>query len=113
MEDKIDIIEPLLERAKAYGKTSYDLFKLNALDKGSGILSSFFSQAVVVFFLFMFIAMLSIGAAIWLGEIIGKWYYGFFCIAGFYLLAASIVFFLLRTSIKKSVRNSIISQMLN
>lgn len=113
MEDKLNLVEPLLERAQAYSKTSYELYKLKALQLASGFLSSVFSKLVVLLFVLMCIALLSIGASIWLGEILGKWYYGFFCIAGFYAFAALVMSFLLKGSIKSSVQNSIISQMLN
>ena len=42
MEDNINLIELLLEKATEYGKTSYDLVKLKTIDKTSDGLSSFF-----------------------------------------------------------------------
>ena len=44
MEDKIDYIEPLLQRAEQYGRTSIELFKLKALDKAAGVVSAFVSR---------------------------------------------------------------------
>ena len=47
MEDKTNIFESLLERASDYGKTSYELVKLKAVDKTSDVVSSFIPHTVV------------------------------------------------------------------
>jgi hypothetical protein len=83
MEDKINFIEPLFEKAEEYGKTSCELFKLKALDKTTQVISTFVSRGAVVLFLSMFNVIVNIGIALWLGDILGKPYYGFFCVAGF------------------------------
>ena len=54
MEDNINLIEPLLERFKDYGKTSIELVKLKSIDKTADILSTlvarlFFFMAVCLF----------------------------------------------------------------
>ncbi|OFY91885.1 MAG: hypothetical protein A3K10_05805, partial [Bacteroidetes bacterium RIFCSPLOWO2_12_FULL_31_6] len=84
MENKIVFIEPLFERAEAYGKTSYELIKLKAVDKTSDVLSTFVSRGAVILVLSMFIVIVNIGIALFLGDLLGKSYYGFFCVAGFY-----------------------------
>lgn len=112
MEDK-SIFEPLFERAQAYGKTSYELYKLKAVEKASGIASTFISRAIAFFIFSLFIFMASIGVALWLGVILGKSYYGFLCVAGFYGIVACILYFFLHNWVKKCINNSIISQMLN
>ena len=40
MEDNKNLIESLLERAVDYGKTSYDLVKLKAIDKAANVVST-------------------------------------------------------------------------
>jgi hypothetical protein len=113
MEDKIIFIEPLFERTEEYGKTSYELFKLKALDKTAGVLSTFISRGAVVLALTMFIVIVSIGIALWLGDLLGKSYYGFFCVAGFYAIIGGVLYFFMHNKIKKRISNSIISQILN
>ncbi|MDQ3047782.1 MAG: hypothetical protein M3R27_09560 [Bacteroidota bacterium] len=113
MEDKQTFIEPLIERAEQYGKTSLELLKLNAVDKSAGVISTFVSRGTVVLMLTMFTLIVNIGIALWLGDILGKSYYGFFCVAGFYLVAGIILYFFLHNRIKQSISNSIISQLLN
>lgn len=113
MEDKKTILEPLFERAEAYGKTSYELFKLKAVDKTTGVASTFVSRAIAFFVISMFISVASIGLAIWLGDVLGKLYYGFFCVAGFYGIVGGVLYFFMHNWIKKCVSNSIIVQLLN
>lgn len=113
MEDKINFTEPILERAEEYGKTSYKLFKLKAVDKTAGVVSTFISRGTVALVLSMFILILTIGVAIWLGDLLGKLYYGFFCVAGFYGLIGVILYFFLHNFIKKIISNSIITHLLN
>lgn len=113
MEDKINFIEPLFERVEEYGKTSFELLKLKALDKISGTVSSFVSRGIIILVLSMFLVLATIGVALWLGELLGKSYYGFFCVAGFYGIVGSVLYFLLFNWIKKRIRNSFVLHMLN
>lgn len=113
MENKIVFIEPLLDKAEAYGKTSFELIKLKAVDKTSEVLSTFVSRGIVILVLSMFIVIVNIGIALWLGDLLGKAYYGFFCVAGFYGVIGGVLYFFLHDYIKKNVSNSIVSQMLN
>lgn len=113
MEDRINFIEPLVERAEEYGKTSLELLKLKAVDKTAELTSTFISRGVVVLVLSIFIVFMNIGLALWLGDLLGKAYFGFICVAGFYGIIGSVLYFFMHNWIKKRVSNSIILQLLN
>ena len=113
MEDKMQFVEPLLLKAEAYSKTSYELIKLKAVDKTSDVLSSGVSRGMTVLVLSIFTVMVNIAVALWLGDILGKAYYGFFSVAGFYAICGLILYFYMHNWIKQRISNSIISQMLN
>ncbi|MBL7882741.1 MAG: hypothetical protein JNL69_01630 [Bacteroidia bacterium] len=113
MEIKMNFIAPLFERAEEYGKTSYELFKLKAIDKIAEMVSTIVSRVYFMIALAMFATTLNIGISIWLGEMLGKVYYGFFCVAGFYSIIGIVLFFFLHRPIKNKVSNRIISQMIN
>lgn len=113
MENKTRFVEPLLQKAEAYGETSIELIKLQAVDKTSDILSSGVSRGAVVLVGSIFTIMINIAVALWLGDVLGKSYYGFFCVAGFYAVCGLLLYFYMHTWIKERVRNSIIAQMLN
>ena len=113
MENKTILLEPLFERAEEYGKTSYELLKLKTVDKTAGITAVFISRGIIVLVLSVFILIVSIGTALWLGDLLGKLYYGFFCVAGFYGIIGGVLYFFMYSWIKERVNNSIISHMLN
>jgi hypothetical protein len=103
---------PLLQKAEDYGKTSFELLKLKALDKSAEVSSSVISRLLFAITLTFFFLILNIALALWLGDILGKSYYGFFIVALFYGILTAVLFFLHRF-IKARVSNSIITQMLN
>lgn len=112
MEDNAKLIESLLEKAAEYGKTSFELAKLKVIDKITDLVSSLVPQSVVFALIMVFILFFSLGLAFWLGEIIGKTYYGFFIVAGFYGIAGVIVHFFMHKRLKKITGNYFIKQVL-
>jgi hypothetical protein len=112
MEDKTNIIETLLEKATEYGKSSYELAKLKALDKTSEILSTLLANSVVMVIISSFMLFLNLGLAFWIGEILGKIYFGFFVVSAFYGISGILIHFFMHDWIKKCINNSIIKQML-
>jgi len=76
MESSIGMIESLFEKTVDYGKTSFLLVKLKTLNKTSDVVSSLLAHTVVLIFALLFMLFLSLGIAIWLGEIFGSTFYG-------------------------------------
>ena len=111
MEDNAKLIESLLERAVEYGKTSFKLAKLKALDKTSDVVSSFL-PSIVVFLIASFMLFLSFGLAFWLGEIFGNAYFGFFVVAAFYGIIGIVFYFFMHKWLKRIFRNYIIKKVL-
>lgn len=112
MEDKTKLLESLLDKTADYGKTSFDVYKLKALDKASSALSSFVPNSAVFILTSVFIIFISLGVAIYLGEILGRSFYGFFIVAAFYGLIVVIIKLFLQNSIRKLIKNYIIKQAL-
>ena len=112
MEDNGKLIESLLERATEYGKTSFELAKLKALDKASDIVSSFVPHSVFIVFILLFMLFFSVGLALWLGEILGNLSFGFFVVAAFYGITGIFFHFFLHKWFKRLVCNSFIKQVL-
>lgn len=112
MEDKTSTIETLIESIADYGKTSYNLIKLKALDKATNVVSSLLSHTFVIVIVSSFMLFLNFGLAFWLGEILGKMYYGFFVIAAFYGLTAVLLRFVLQKWVKRLFGNYFIKQVL-
>ncbi len=113
MESTTDHIETLFEKTKHYTQTSVELYKLKAVDKSADIISTLASRIAIAVFVILFMLTINIGISLWLGDILGKNYYGFLIVSAFYGIGA-IVFYAMRNRwIKTSVRNSIIEQALN
>jgi hypothetical protein len=113
MENQANFLDPLIEKARVYGKTSIDLYKLKAVEKTSDISSTIISRLTAFLVLSLFIVMSSIGVAFWLGDYFGELYYGFFCVGGFYGVLGVVLYFFLHNWIKERTCNSIVKQMLN
>jgi hypothetical protein len=112
METITSSIEPLLQRAEEYGKTTLELLKLKSLDKVATLAAALISRLILISILVFFVFTLTVAIALWLGDELGKNYYGFLIVASFYALLG-IVLFLVRPFIKTSVNNSIVKQLLN
>jgi hypothetical protein len=112
MEDKNSSFENLIESAEEYSKTTFEILKLRAIDRTSGVASTFVSRLVAVTIIFMFLLIGSLGIAYWLGDMLGKEWYGFFIVAGFYGITGFILYFFMHKWLKKRVGNSIIKQVL-
>jgi hypothetical protein len=112
MEDNTKHMELLLERAIDYGKTSFELVKLKALDKTSDAASSLVPHSVVFLMISSFMLFLSLGIALWLGEILGMIWVGFFLVAALYGLIGIVIHFFMHKWIKKTLCNLIIKQVL-
>ncbi len=112
MEDKAKLIESLLESAAEYGKASYELVKLKALDKTSDAVSSFIPHSVVFAVIAIFLLFINLGLAFWLGEVLGEIFLGFFVVAAFYGFVGIILHFFMHKWLKKVISNYIIKNVL-
>lgn len=112
MEDNTRLVESLLEKATEYGKTSYELFKLKAVDKISDGVSSLVPHSAVFVLITIFLFFLNLGLAFWLGDILGKPYLGFFIVAAFYCIIGIVMHFLMHKWLKKVIRDYIIKYLL-
>ncbi len=112
MNNNDSTIETLFDKAENYGKTTIELLKLKAIDKSADVAATFVVQIAFFIIIVLFVITLNIGLALWIGELLGKSYFGFFAIAGFYALIAILVRSVLHQSIKIAVGDFIINLML-
>ena len=110
MDSQTNLIEPLLEKVETYAKTSFELLRLKALAKTADVTSTLFSRSLFILLVSFFAFTINIAVALWLGDVLGKTYYGFLIVAGFYALA-SIILLIVHPSIKTRVNNTIIRQL--
>lgn len=108
MEEKLTLLEPLLEKIEAYTISSLELYKYKALDKFAHIFAKIVFNLIMLFFLTMFLIMVNIGLALWLGTLLENTCYGFISVASFYGLIGGILYVFFRKTIKDKINVSII-----
>lgn len=113
MEQTDGKVNILLTQVEQYGKTSLELTKLKAVQKLIPIATAFTGNLFVLLAFYLFIFLLNIGIAMWLGELLGKPYLGFMYVAAFYLLVGIILYFTAPKLFRNPVGRFIIKQTLN
>ena len=112
MSNTKNIIDPLLEKVENYGKTTFDLLKYKTLDKTAEVSSTLISRIILIVTISFFVMALNIAAALWIGDMLGKAYYGFLIVAGFYAIV-SIILLLVHRRIQASLNDVIVKQLFN
>jgi len=112
MEDQAKLFESLIGRLEHYAQSTAELYKYKAIDIFADAVSSMCAYVVIVLFAVSGFMILNIGIAFWLGELLGRMYFGFFAVAGFYALASCLFFVVRLRMIIKPLRNVIVSQAL-
>lgn len=105
-------IEALFVKAEDYSKTTFELFKLYAIDKSADLISFLAMQLAILIVVALVAITTSIGLALWLGEVTGKTYYGFFIVGGLYILITALLFAFRDQWVKTPVANTVISYIL-
>lgn len=112
MENNTTPIELLFERTEDYGKTTLTLLKLNTVDKSANMFSFVAIKGVLLLVVVLFLITFSIGLSLWAGELLGRPYYGFFSVTGFYILIGLLIYIFRMTWIGTPVRNAVINELL-
>lgn len=110
--DAAPSVKTLIVKSRDYLETKIELAKLKAIDKSSDILSGLvFSIVKIVMILFLTI-FVSIGLAVYLGALLGEYYYGFLIVAGIYALVMLIIYVQRKKWIKEPIENGLIDKIL-
>ena len=112
METTVHVLEGLFEKAELYSKTSYELSKLKSLETSTIVASTVLSRLTVIVVFTMFMLFFNIGIALFVGQLLGRYYYGFLIVSGAYLIAGVLLHFFLYKWIKKPLSDFIITQVL-
>jgi len=112
-EQHTNVLESLFDKTTDYLQTRAELVKLKAIKKSSALASGLISKLILAMFLVFFLMIFNIGVALWLGELLHKTYYGFFALAGFYLIVGLIVYASRQKLLKEPITDSIIRKFHN
>jgi uncharacterized protein (DUF983 family) len=105
MDFKEGKIEMVYAKIEDLVSNQQEIIKLKVYSK-SADMATFLVMKIIMFVVVgLFVLFLNIGLSIWLGEILGETYYGFFALAGFYAIAALIIKTFLYRNIEHKINN--------
>ncbi len=110
MEDPKSKIEDLLDHVKDYFNTSAELIELKSTQKMATILSSAFSNLIILLFILLFFLFANLAFAYYISTLTGKIYLGFLVVAGGYLFIGIILWAGKDKFLTKPILNGIIKQ---
>ncbi|MCF8363344.1 MAG: phage holin family protein [Prolixibacteraceae bacterium] len=84
----------LKKEFEEYAKTQVDITKLHLTGELSRFLSGFLFKSAILYLLFFILLFLSVAAAIFIGEILDSYVYGFAIMGGFYVIITLFVWLL-------------------
>lgn len=104
-------VEAIIQDAGRYVEVKTALFKLKASDKAAETGSSIGAFVIMGVVFTVGVIVLSIGLSFWLGGKLGEVHYGFFIVAGFYLLLGLVLYLFRKSLLKTPLYNSIINKL--
>ena len=107
MEDQSKI-QQIYQHVEQYVATTAELYKLKAFQKVAKVATSVITSVLMAFFGILFLLFVSIGLAVYLGEVMGRMHYGFMIVAGIYLLLAIIIYALSSKVLKDKFNTMIV-----
>ncbi len=84
----------LKKEFEEYAKTQVDITKLHLVGELSRFHSGFLFKSAILYLLIFVLLFLSVAAAIFIGEILNWYVYGFAIMGGFYILVTLLVWLL-------------------
>jgi hypothetical protein len=110
MKEDPTLIDTLFKRVTEFSMTYIELLKLKTLDRASEVISAIFPDFIVSTLMLVFLLFINLGLAFWLGDVLGKVYFGFLLVAGFYFVLGLIFHFFMRGWVKKTASNYFVRQ---
>ncbi|MGX7668639.1 hypothetical protein [Flavobacterium pedocola] len=112
MENIADTIETLYVKAEKYSKTSFELLKLNAIDKTSDVIASLTLIICLSMVFAIFTLFVNIGLGLLLGRMLDSYAAGFFIVSGFYVVLGMVLYRFRHQLIKDPISSLVIKKLL-
>ena len=111
MEGKPTNVEELFQKIKEYADVRLNLFKLKSINKFAGFMSLSITLIILIVIFSTILLCITIGAALLIGEWVGKIYYGFFIVGGIYLIIGLVIYSMRDKLIKTKVSDKLIKEL--
>lgn len=113
MENNPTSVEVLFNKLKDYIETTVDLFKLKGINKVSGLLSTIIVSVILILLLFLMLFCISIGLALLIGMWLGHAFWGFFIMAGIYIIIGLVMYKSKNKLLKEPISNKLIKELVD
>jgi hypothetical protein len=108
MKDDTTPIGRFFAEVGDYSKIKMELLELYVIEKIAYISSFLIARLVLLLIVVLFFLTISIGFALWIGQLLGRSYYGFFVVGSLYLPVLVLLYIYRDRWIETPVNNSII-----
>ncbi|HNP53101.1 MAG TPA: phage holin family protein [Ferruginibacter sp.] len=112
MEKAFQHAERLVDQFKSYVNTRLQAWQLSLAEKAASIIANVLAAIFCLMVLLLFVVMLSIGAALLLGEWLGHYWLGFLIIAFIYLFMGIVFWSLRKKLIQFPLMNVFLQQLI-
>lgn len=112
-EDFSDFMNSMAEDAKAYWHAQRDYYALVASERGAKLGADLIGGTVLCACAGLVLLFLSLGAAIWLGSVVGDIALGFVIVGGFYLLLSLLFLLFWRSRYRDATVLRIVNSLYN
>ncbi len=113
MEKDPTAVEELFYKLKDYIETTFDLFKLKAINKVSGFTSTVIVSIILIILLFLIMICISVGFALLIGLWLGQAFWGFFIMGVLYLIIGLILFASRSKLLKEPISDKFIKELID
>ncbi len=103
-------VETLFKEFKDYVSLRLQITQLRYSSKTSLVSSSVLTYMLISMIVLFFVLVLTIGIALWMGNLLGEWYLGFLIMAGIYLMLGLVIFTFRNRWIRIPLNNLIIKE---
>ncbi|MBS1741899.1 MAG: phage holin family protein [Bacteroidetes bacterium] len=112
MNAAFDEAEKLAATIRDYISTRFDIIKLQAADKVSGLLANVMAVVIVGFVFSLGLIFCGMALARWIGAWLGQLWLGYFIVGMLYFLFGVIVWFARKKLIYNPILNALIKQLM-
>lgn len=112
MQDQSSDIDILLSDAGDFIETRTTLWKYKGIESLADVSGELVAGLAMIVFVSFVVIIFSIGLALLIGSWLGKSYYGFFIISGFYAIVALIIYARRGSWLKEPFSNMLIRKIL-
>ncbi len=112
MDSHHSIVETIFKKIEVLTINQTEIIKLKMYSKSIDLATFFIMKTITIAVIGLFLLFLNIGISLWLGDLLGKSYYGFLVVALFYAFIAIFIHGVIYKSIQMQISNVFVTKIL-